>query len=90
MNGNDETRQREAGGSRGYLAGGEAALIVAQSRRGRHAHEQRAPLACGTYGLTPSELRAEAQRLVLEKGWQLWEVAARLALPARARKGARA
>lgn len=32
----------------------------------------------GTLGLTPAELRAEANRLALGCGWQIWEVLARL------------
>ncbi|WP_432162341.1 hypothetical protein [Streptomyces tendae] len=45
------------------------------------------PLTRGTYGLSPWELRAEARRLLFERGWQLWEITARLALPRRPERG---
>jgi hypothetical protein len=60
------------------LADGEAAAMVAQEPPRCHATRDTARLACGSYGLTPQELRAEARRLIFEKGWQLWEVTARL------------
>ncbi|MFC8220923.1 hypothetical protein ACFUTY_22435 [Streptomyces sp. NPDC057362] len=54
---------------------------MAQPTQPCYADPEHVPLTCGTYGLSPSELRAEAQRLLFTRGWQLWEVAARLALP---------
>ncbi|MFD0457864.1 hypothetical protein [Streptomyces violaceoruber] len=54
---------------------------MAQPTMPCYADPQRKPLTCGTYGLSSWELRAEARRLLFERGWQLWEVAARLALP---------
>lgn len=107
MSGNDETRQGQTGGSRENLATGEAADIVAQQRRRRHAAQRCTPLECGhrdpldcipagcvpppeeperqpgTFGLNPEQLRAEANRLVTREGWQLWEIAARLAITPR-------
>ncbi|AIV35928.1 hypothetical protein NI25_22650 [Streptomyces sp. CCM_MD2014] len=82
MNRNDETRQGQTGGSQKKLAAGEAAAIVAQRPQARYAD----PLTHGTYGLSSWELRAEARRLLFERGWQLWEVAARLSLPERGQR----
>lgn len=89
MRENEETRQGLTGGSRKHLADGEAAAIVAQGRLNRHTAGRCEPVACGpsTYGLTQPELRAEARRLLFDEGWQLWEVAARLALPLRHSRG---
>ncbi|MGW7715176.1 hypothetical protein ACWGKK_12765 [Streptomyces chartreusis] len=108
MSENDEARQGLTGGPREELADGEAAAIVTQLRRRRHAAQRCAPLDCGhrdpldcipascgvppddepkpepsTFGLTPEQLRAEANRLVTDEGWQLWEIATRLAIAPR-------
>jgi hypothetical protein len=92
---NAETPRAESGAFQENLADGEAAAIVAQIRRRREASARCKPLPCGhrdpldcfaapagpgTFGLTPAELRAEANRLVTSCGWQLWEVLDRLAI----------
>ncbi len=37
----------------------------------------------GTFGLHQDELRSHGNRLVIEQGWQLWEVLSRLAIEPR-------
>jgi hypothetical protein len=83
----------------GALRVNDFADLPAQIRRRKAAAADMRPLECGlrdplleradrprapcTFGLTPSELIAEARRLH-RAGWQLWEIELTLALPTQA------
>lgn len=68
----------------------QAALRLPTLEGGRHdpLEHHTTPDSPGTFGLTADELRSEANRLALREGWQLWEIAARLAVAPRTRHGA--